>query len=204
MTSSFAERLQNEDSKRNATRSLPASLSGVQAYGVEQIDTPARLVYDPSHPHADAKGFVAYPGLDHAGEMALMVQTLTFTAMDPISTLNQVMLLLRQQLAEKSQRRERASSRPQTAVSAQRGLASPQDLPDHARDAIHAQIETLRVAGVSAERQLFRVAVEGLLLREFRTEVGNDPAFQQMGDWICGCLDEEPHTREMLRKFIDS
>jgi hypothetical protein len=25
-----------------------------------------------------------------------------------------------------------------------------------------------------------------------------------MGDWICGCLDEEPHTREMLRKFIDS
>jgi hypothetical protein len=58
--------------------------------------------------------------------------------------------------------------------------------------------------GVSAERQLFRVAVEGLLLREFGAEVGNDPAFQQMGDWICGCLDEEPHTREMLRKFIDS
>ena len=124
--------------------------------------------------------------------------------MDPISTLNQVMLLLRQQLAEKSQRRERASSRPRTVASSRRGPASPQDRPDHARDAIHAQIETLRAAGVSAERQLFRVAVEGLLLREFGTEVGNDPAFQQMGDWICGCLDEEPHTREMLRKFIDS
>ncbi|AMM13154.1 hypothetical protein AX768_02530 [Burkholderia sp. PAMC 28687] len=40
------------------------------------METPSRLVYDPSHPHADAKGFVAYPGLDHAGEMALMVQTL--------------------------------------------------------------------------------------------------------------------------------
>ncbi|SDI72439.1 hypothetical protein [Paraburkholderia phenazinium] len=48
----------------------------MQTYGIEQIDAPARLVYDPAHPHADAKGFVAYPGLDHAGEMALMVQTL--------------------------------------------------------------------------------------------------------------------------------
>ncbi|MDR6411309.1 flagellar basal body rod protein FlgC [Paraburkholderia terricola] len=53
-----------------------AALAGVQAYGIESIDVPARLVHDPSHPHADARGFVAYPGLDHASEMALMVQTL--------------------------------------------------------------------------------------------------------------------------------
>ncbi|CAD6549053.1 flagellar basal body rod protein FlgC [Paraburkholderia metrosideri] len=51
------------------------SVAGVQTYGVETLDVPPRLVYDPSHPHADAKGFVSYPGLDHAGEMALMVQT---------------------------------------------------------------------------------------------------------------------------------
>jgi flagellar basal-body rod protein FlgC len=51
-------------------------LAGAQTYGIEAIDSSPRLVYDPSHPHADAKGFVAYPGLDHAGEMALMVQTL--------------------------------------------------------------------------------------------------------------------------------
>ncbi|OLL30864.1 flagellar basal body rod protein FlgC [Burkholderia sp. SRS-W-2-2016] len=50
--------------------------AGVQMYGVETVDVPPRLVYDPAHPHADAKGFVSYPGLDHAGEMALMVQTL--------------------------------------------------------------------------------------------------------------------------------
>ncbi|SAL10712.1 flagellar basal body rod protein FlgC [Caballeronia telluris] len=52
------------------------SYSGVQTFGVEASDAPPRLVYDPTHPHADAKGFVHYPGLDHAGEMALMVQTL--------------------------------------------------------------------------------------------------------------------------------
>ncbi|WP_322026141.1 flagellar basal body rod protein FlgC [Burkholderia sp. BCC1977] len=53
-----------------------AGLAGVQSYGIERVDAPARLVHDPAHPHADAKGFVAYPGIDHAGEMSLMVQTL--------------------------------------------------------------------------------------------------------------------------------
>lgn len=51
-------------------------LTGVQSYGVERLDTPPRLVHDPAHPHADANGMVAYPGIDHAGEMTLMVQTL--------------------------------------------------------------------------------------------------------------------------------
>jgi flagellar basal-body rod protein FlgC len=32
-------------------------------------------VYDPSHPHADAQGYVSYPALDHAGEMTKMVET---------------------------------------------------------------------------------------------------------------------------------
>jgi flagellar basal-body rod protein FlgC len=68
VTSAFADHLQGT--------AAPVAMGGVQAYGTEQIDVPPRLVYDPSHPHADAKGFVSYPGLDHAGEMALMVQTL--------------------------------------------------------------------------------------------------------------------------------
>jgi flagellar basal-body rod protein FlgC len=55
---------------------LSTALSGVQSYGDETTDAAPRLVYDPAHPHADANGFVHYPGLDHAGEMALMVQTL--------------------------------------------------------------------------------------------------------------------------------
>lgn len=75
MPSAFAASLKAAETE-SASTPLSVSLSGVQAYGVERVDTPPRLVYDPSHPHADAKGFVAYPGLDHAGEMALMVQTL--------------------------------------------------------------------------------------------------------------------------------
>jgi flagellar basal-body rod protein FlgC len=55
---------------------VTAGLAGVQTYGIERVDVAPRRVYDPSHPHADAHGFVSYPGIDQAGEMATMVQTL--------------------------------------------------------------------------------------------------------------------------------
>jgi len=48
---------------------------GVTVYGVEPENLPARTVYEPAHPNADANGYVSYPGIDHAGEMALMVKT---------------------------------------------------------------------------------------------------------------------------------
>ena len=52
-----------------------SALAGVAVYGVEQSNLPSRLVHEPGHPHADEKGFVSYPGIDHAGEMTLMVKT---------------------------------------------------------------------------------------------------------------------------------
>jgi flagellar basal-body rod protein FlgC len=36
---------------------------------VVPTDAPPRLVHEPGHPDADAKGMVAYPGVDHATEM---------------------------------------------------------------------------------------------------------------------------------------
>lgn len=48
---------------------------GVEVYGVEPVDLPPRRVYEPSHPQADADGYVSYPGFDHAAEMTLMVKT---------------------------------------------------------------------------------------------------------------------------------
>lgn len=50
-------------------------LRGVEVYGVEPMAVDPRRVHEPDHPHADADGFVTYPGLDHASEMALLVQT---------------------------------------------------------------------------------------------------------------------------------
>lgn len=53
----------------------PASLDGVTVIGIEAVPGSARRVYDPTHPHADADGFVTYPAVDQAQEMALMVKT---------------------------------------------------------------------------------------------------------------------------------
>jgi len=40
------------------------------------MDVAPRFVHDPSHPHADTRGMVAYPGVEHAGEMVRLVSAL--------------------------------------------------------------------------------------------------------------------------------
>ncbi|HEF5875118.1 TPA: flagellar basal-body rod protein FlgC [Burkholderia cenocepacia] len=55
---------------------LPGRPAGTRTIAIDSLDIPPRLVRDAAHPHADAQGMVRYPGLDHAAEMALLVQTL--------------------------------------------------------------------------------------------------------------------------------
>ena len=71
----FAQALSVPDGTVSAGPSLP-SFSGVRVYGVQPYEQSGRKVYEPGNPKADDKGYVTYPGVDHAGEMALMVQTL--------------------------------------------------------------------------------------------------------------------------------
>lgn len=49
--------------------------AGVEIRGVVASSAPARRVYEPGHPQADADGYVSYPALDHSGEMVRMVST---------------------------------------------------------------------------------------------------------------------------------
>lgn len=53
----------------------PTTMKGVTVYGVEPTNAAPRRVYEPAHPHADAQGYVTYPGVDHAAEMTLLVKT---------------------------------------------------------------------------------------------------------------------------------
>jgi flagellar basal-body rod protein FlgC len=46
---------------------------GAQVAEVRALPTPPRLVYEPSHPDADNKGFVAYPGVNMVNEMVNMM-----------------------------------------------------------------------------------------------------------------------------------
>ena len=53
-----------------------AGLGGVPQAQVVALDVAPRKVHDPGHPDADAQGQVAYPGVDHLGEMVNMVAAL--------------------------------------------------------------------------------------------------------------------------------
>lgn len=52
-----------------------AEPSGVRVLGLEVASFSSRRVQDPGHPDADAAGYVDYPDVDHAAEMALLVKT---------------------------------------------------------------------------------------------------------------------------------
>jgi flagellar basal-body rod protein FlgC len=67
--------------------------AGVEVLGISQQASATRRVRDPSHPHADANGFVEYPDLDRAAEMALMIRT------SRIYEANVTMLSMAQQMA---------------------------------------------------------------------------------------------------------
>jgi len=49
--------------------SAPANVEGVQVLGITNDQTPDRLVFDPSNPEADARGYVHYPNVEIVKEM---------------------------------------------------------------------------------------------------------------------------------------
>lgn len=46
-----------------------AAAGGVEVLSVEAEAVAPRMVYEPGHPYADAKGMVAYPAVNHTAEM---------------------------------------------------------------------------------------------------------------------------------------
>ena len=46
---------------------------GVQVTGVVEDPSPMKMIYNPNHPMADAKGYVAMPNVDVVGEMVNMI-----------------------------------------------------------------------------------------------------------------------------------
>ncbi|WP_295011334.1 flagellar basal body rod protein FlgC [uncultured Microbacterium sp.] len=46
---------------------------GVYVDGVEESQAEGKRVYDPSHPYADAKGYVQYPNVDLGDQMSMLI-----------------------------------------------------------------------------------------------------------------------------------
>jgi len=53
--------------------SPPTQPGGVEVAGITQDQTPGKLVYDPGHPDADAKGYVRMPNVDTVAEMVDLI-----------------------------------------------------------------------------------------------------------------------------------
>jgi flagellar basal-body rod protein FlgC len=61
---SFGEILQNK---------LDEEVQGVLVEGIQEDQRPPRMVYNPSHPHANPEGYVAMPNVNTVEEMANMI-----------------------------------------------------------------------------------------------------------------------------------
>ncbi len=62
----FNEILQNEMQKQSGSQQ---QLQGVRVTGIVEDQTPFKAVYDPSHPDANADGYVYMPNVDLSKEM---------------------------------------------------------------------------------------------------------------------------------------
>ncbi|MDN5346742.1 MAG: flagellar basal-body rod protein FlgC [Clostridia bacterium] len=66
----FAERLRQELGRPDPNR--PPGY-GVQVVAIAEDNTPPRLIYDPTHPDADERGYVALPNINVVNEMVDMI-----------------------------------------------------------------------------------------------------------------------------------
>lgn len=53
----------------------PGRAAGAQVVEIRELSVTPRLVYEPGHPDADEKGYVAYPNINPASEMVTLVET---------------------------------------------------------------------------------------------------------------------------------
>ncbi len=61
------------DDPNTFSATLDQALQGVQVSDVVQDQQPPRQVYDPAHPDADPKGYVAMPNVNNVEEMVNMI-----------------------------------------------------------------------------------------------------------------------------------
>jgi flagellar basal-body rod protein FlgC len=66
----FAEHLQQGAMSFNV-----GDLAGVEIKAVTASKDPPRLVHEPGNPLANAAGYVAYPAIDHAEQMTMMMKS---------------------------------------------------------------------------------------------------------------------------------
>ena len=61
------------DFERHLSNSASMQVTGVELVEIRALDEPPVKVFEPAHPDADKKGFVAYPRINTASEMMVLI-----------------------------------------------------------------------------------------------------------------------------------
>lgn len=72
----LGERAQRPSFEHLLERERGVRYAGVEVLQVQEDDSPPRLVLEPGHPDADARGFVRYPNIDPVGEMVILMEAM--------------------------------------------------------------------------------------------------------------------------------
>jgi hypothetical protein len=114
--------------------------------------------------------------------------------MDPVSSLNQIALLLRQQLLEKAKGRSPAQpTKPGTE------RPSPFHTANLEADTLEA-MRALQNASPDGEAQALRRLVNLALRQELGPELENDAGFQRVIDSVVDAMREDPQFIASLRR----
>ena len=70
----FAAQTERESFSEILANEMDEHVQGVQVTEIREDPRPPRMVYNPSHPHANAEGYVAMPNVNTVEEMANMIQ----------------------------------------------------------------------------------------------------------------------------------
>ncbi|OXI87193.1 hypothetical protein CFB40_16085 [Burkholderia sp. AU31652] len=120
--------------------------------------------------------------------------------MDPVSTLNQVLALLRQQVIDRTRRQMsgEASRAPTHGNAPAAARVAGSDLGALLRE----RIDALRTAGVDDQALLERIAINVVLRHEFGATLGNEPEFQEMVEWVWKGMTDDVQTSALLGDVV--
>ena len=117
--------------------------------------------------------------------------------MDPVSRVDQVLILLRQQLAARSNRAAQGAQ-PKGVVAAQSQGSQP------LHEVLTRRLAELRAKGLTDRSALTRLLLEELLTAQFGRQLLNDGVFQRVIDDIQEALEADADLREALGQLLDA
>lgn len=117
--------------------------------------------------------------------------------MEPISRVDQVLILLRQQLAGRATTRPNGGSPAPTGQAQRSGGALP------LQDLVARRLTELRAAGLKNRDSLVRLLLEEMLTAQFGSQLVNDAAFQQVISEVQAALEGDDELRLMMEQLLD-